>query len=839
MTPTNRLTLLARNFKGYNKSFQALSEQYSADTTDCRYAGKIIGSLGPRLGRTRAYTKTHTLLGFGILRHSAARYAFFADDQGAYSAAGIDWPGLGTPANNIADSTGHDTSARVRTIQFFDRLYISNGRDRLRCLQTSGFSLAGIDKAEFTPTVANNGGTGPSGTYTYYVVPANRNKLNADGREQEGIPAGPSAEITVADDAVRVGAIPATHDDPQVTHWNIYRNKNGVLDSDFADDIQDFFFVGSVDIGTTHFDDDTIDDDLDDIQVMKFNQNYPGCCKIYESFGGRLFGAGFDPIAVTATVDADTTKINFAANVPDGVVGCLFKAEGQNKEYQIIQRVDANTIKLSEAFIGALAAAAGTIFRKDYEIDVSEFNDAEACGPEGRGLRYLISVPTHEGVVTMKTWQNMMLVFTATAIFAVQGQGPRRDDIKIVELYRGIGCVSPDCCVRVDNEVYFLSKRGPAVLAGGEPQLIGRQLNSEFVFERLTSDQLAVCCMGTDDEDIYLSVPAQYRIGSTETEETYRFDRSTETWWPETEMHPFMFVRCDADGGFYQRLHYIQGRFVIASKTLDLDDYASYGAQTDIVAADVAGGVGLVDANTSTFFPDKKTITNAVLTGGIATLTCAAHGFIVGNTVYVDISNNNYDKTAAVITAKTTNTFSYAVAHVDIATAAVTGFVSKHIPFTTTGGALEQCYIRFYDTNNVLKGRRRILSNTAYSVTWSNNDDDAGGGEVDLEAGDTWEIGPVMWRWTTREVDVDAAEVVKRFMEINFQFALRDDERSLWYRFSADQDGEKVNFVTSAELVRKSNLNARRGYLFAAELWSRDAAILIGCTLVSDVGADL
>lgn len=71
-----------------------------------------------------------------------------------------------------------------------------------------------------------------------------------------------------------------------------------------------------------------------------------------------------------------------------------------------------------------------------------------------------------------------------------------------------------------------------------------------------------------------------------------------------------------------------------------------------------------------------KTITNAALTSNVATLTSAAHGYSVGNIVFVTVAEVPFGGVHT-ITAVTTNTFSFAATHANISSHSVTGEAYK------------------------------------------------------------------------------------------------------------------------------------------------------------------
>lgn len=483
---------------------------------------------------------------------------------------------------------------KTRFLQYGLNLYCFNGRNRMRVFDGIGFTPCGIVKASYTPTVANAGGSGPTGTYRYFVVPTNKTRRNLEGRGVEGIPSTVSAAITVTDDSITVGGIPASHADLQVTGWNVYRNKTGTYDTDVNDEEQDFFYVGYVAIGATSMTDTSTDATLTSAERQRFNQNYPPTCKFGAIYGDRMFVAGFDPITTgTATVNADTTLIDFSGvTLPDGMAGCYFRRNDDHTIYVISSRVSTTQIKLTEAYVGALSGASYTIFRYPFEINFSEFGDMEGWGRDGEVYRNKLWVPGHQAVTGLMPYGGMLLVFTADAIFAIQGKGPNRDDVHVIPdpLYRGIGCLCHDTIVPVDNELHFLSWRGPARIAGsGAPELTGLVLNTDWL-DRLTVAMAAVACAGTDDEDIYFSVPDVSGTATTYNGKTFRYERATQSWWEETETHPYLFVRGDATNNRVNVLYYLQGKYLCQPKS----------GTTDLLTGTNSGTVG-AGSTTTTF----------------------------------------------------------------------------------------------------------------------------------------------------------------------------------------------------------------------------------------------
>lgn len=82
-----------------------------------------------------------------------------------------------------------------------------------------------------------------------------------------------------------------------------------------------------------------------------------------------------------------------------------------------------------------------------------------------------------------------------------------------------------------------------------------------------------------------------------------------------------------------------------------------------------------------------KNISNRVLATNVATLTSAAHGYQIGDTVTItDVPTQTFYNGTFVITAVTTDTFSYALVHADSGTAASTGKVYEVTAVDGTNG---------------------------------------------------------------------------------------------------------------------------------------------------------
>jgi hypothetical protein len=373
---------------------------------------------------------------------------------------------------------------------------------------------------------------------------------------------------------------------------------------DLQDDVQDFYYVGAVAVGVTTFTDDVPDENVDGGQVVRFNQAVPACFKLGVMFGERMFGFGFDPITTgTATVNADPTLIDFAGVViPDGVAGCWFQKAGEAKLYRIKAWVSGTQIQLENAFTEALAGEAYKIFRYEWEIPFSEFGDVEAAGPAGEAYRWRREVPGKRGAVVGVALGERLYVFTLEDMYAIYGKGEAATDVHITPdpVYAGLGCVGTDALCAIDNQVFFLSLRGPAMFDGvNPPKLIGEKLGTDWL-TGLAPDKLALAAVGTDGRCVWFAIPA---VGESENSKVWRYDRSTDAWFEERWTYPAFYLR-DRDAEGNPALMYAQGHYVVQTEkgTRDL-------APSGLVA-------GTVDSSTTTSLTTAAGVTHFYTTGG-------------------------------------------------------------------------------------------------------------------------------------------------------------------------------------------------------------------------------
>lgn len=499
--------------------------------------------------------------------------------------------------------SGWVTGLGVRGASYRSRTYIWNGRNRLQKYDGVGFYNAGIERTAASasaPAVAL-GTTGVlSGTYYYFLAPVNSRHTNRFGYPVMGAPSAISAAISPAAQKVTV-TLPGTHSDSQVDKWYIFRNRAGAYDGDLASETQAWFKVGEAAVSATSFSDNVSDDTLDSggIQQIRFNLNIPPTFRAAVPYGERLFGWGFETIATgTATVNGgDATLIDFAGvTIPDGVIGCWFRT-ASGEDYDIVSRPSTTQIKLGRSYVGALSGATFRIFRNPWEIYVSEFGDWEAWGPlgEGYGGRWTLELPGRREPIAGCVLNDTLFIFTWDQIWGIQGKGLNIEAVRMspAPLFDGLGCVSRDAVAVVNNRVYFLSARGPAMLAAGqEPVLIGEKLGRTWL-DDLAPDQLAQAACGSDGRYVWFSVP---ETGQTENGRTYRYDIETQSWWEERYTHPYVYVYERNTSGIPKCI-YAQGRFLVEPMDSSAVDLAISGTVRGTVTT--GGTLSLTDSTAS------------------------------------------------------------------------------------------------------------------------------------------------------------------------------------------------------------------------------------------------
>lgn len=262
----------------------------------------------------------------------------------------------------------------------------------------------------------------------------------------------------------------------------------------------------------------------------------------------------------TASIAAGTLEyMRFTLPLPDGVPGLWINLPDGN-DYRVWALNDNLTMVLDRPYStgGALSAAAYTIFHKEWEVMVHEFEEPEAAGPIAYAYRWTREVPGQQPARAGIVWNGVLLIFTPQDIYAINGKDPDISNITITPepLYKGLGCVGMDALDYIEDEVYFMSRRGPAMMkAGGAPQLIGRELRTDWLDSLNSADQ-QYCTVGCEGRYVYFDYPAA--TGDVECSLSWRYDRYTGDWYQERYKHAAFYVRADAGDGKFS-LYYAQG----------------------------------------------------------------------------------------------------------------------------------------------------------------------------------------------------------------------------------------------------------------------------------------
>jgi len=447
------------------------------------------------------------------------------------------------------------------------------------------------------PTLAKSG-TGPTGTYTYFVAPVNRNKALPASKYVAGNPTPMSGTLTVANQGIAISGIPTTHPDSQVTHWALYRNKTGNHDSFLEDETLDYWLVDYVAIGTSTYTDRTKGNDLSNIAIS-FRNDAPPCFKGGAEFDGKLLGCGYDPITSgTVTVNANTCLLDFTTvTLPDGVAGLKFKADGDDVEYTIAERISTTQVCLETPYVGALSGASYSIYFDPTSVWVSEWDNWEAGGKYGAGLEnnlFIGGPGAVDPITAIAALTDEVFVFTRNDIYLLYGRGFTSSSMKAKQdpIVRGIGCVGFDAVWREGEKLYFMSDMGPMAFDGRNIEHIHRKLGTSWL-DDLNPAQLAICATGSDGRLVKFAAPL---TGETENGRVFTYDLHTGTWWEERYVHPkFYFQDLNSSGD--RALFYAQGKFIVED------------------------GVGTNDGVPS------GTVSGTVTTGGTTSFTASAASF--------------------------------------------------------------------------------------------------------------------------------------------------------------------------------------------------------------------
>ena len=514
-----------------------------------------------------------------------------------------------------------------------------NTQNRPRVYDDETWNNLGISPTTaFTPTLTSNGAGNLTGSYRYFLVPINKNHPTFDNNYTAGQPLGPySPGSNPSSNKMDISGLPGSHTDSQVTHWRVFRNKAGAYVSGTEDDLNDYFFVTDIAIATTSSTgfDNVADDSLAGPRLT-FRNNIPPTCKFVELYKDRLYACGFDPYTTgTVTVNGgDDTKIDLDSGTwPDGVVGCFFRKDGDDKKY-IITAIDsdADQITLDESFSGALSAANYAIFRDTSAVFYSELYNPGGWGRSPERKRNRINVGGRERNLRLTgliAHMDTLYMFTEDEIWGMRVSN-RAEPTYPQLVHKGLGNVSESASqfAPVDGELYFMSIRGPARFTPGSGvELIGQQLGLDFT-ANMNPAQLALVAVGHEPkaDSIWYAVP---QANSTENDRVFAFHRPTATWWQFDHMHIAAFLK-DQNGDGKPALFSASGKFVVEEwvgtrdgVSSDFEGNPTAGTTTTLTdsgASFTTTGSGLAERYVHVFKSDGTLRFSAQITSNTATV---------------------------------------------------------------------------------------------------------------------------------------------------------------------------------------------------------------------------
>lgn len=236
------------------------------------------------------------------------------------------------------------------------------------------------------------------------------------------------------------------------------------------------------------------------------------------------------------------------------------------------------------------------------------------------------------------------------------------------------------------------------------------------------------------------------------------------------------------------------------------------------------------------------------VSSGVATFTTdGPHGFTVGQELTIITTPNVISGTEnPVASVPTQFTFTIATGLPDSGPTSVTGVAYVSIlAFPTTSGGLEQNYVRIYKGAVSYSGSdigqllctRRIISNTAYSVTWVSTSTLPGSGNNQALRGDTIEIGNIGWKWLSKATLIPGHRKLSSAAYVTYT----EDANATIQTNDVIDGNESTNqdLISCANKVESKVGVDGSNQIYQMRLASRNGAILQDVTLKSTVDSDI
>lgn len=653
--------------------------------------------------------------------------------------------------------SGMDTTAAQTGVQWADRAYWGNGRNLPRKWDGVAWNFMSIQKynngvagnSNFQPVVADAAVAGNLiGNYVYLVVAVNSQHKTVTGFNTSALPSLQSAPsgsvagtvLNVNASQITLSGIPATHADPQVDGWDIYRNKAGDLATGVG---FEFKLVANIPIGTTSYQDNIADSQLTSTFTVRTNQNYCPAAKYMELYGSRVWFAGFDPIT-TGTVAKDVASFTLTG--------------GTTQASTTVTMASTTGVVIGQTVVGTGIPLYAYVV--SFVVNTSMVISAAA---------------TATGSPTL-TFDSPLVDFTSVSLpdgvlgcwFQVTGDPKRYRIVSRVTAtqvtldhgYSGAMPANTYTIFRDPWELYYSDFRDPEACG---PDSEGRRFMFNVpdrkpitglltYFDRLLvftrSDIYAVTGQGPNTTDMAISTHPTYKdIGApqvrhyggmtavaTVEQEIYGLDQVKGPWVMRNGAPPMLI-------GYPLLLDWLAG-LTDADLSIAVVGVVAGGRYVEFSVVAATGDT----ENGKTFRYDRK------LQQWYEQTKWHPSGYPA------DDGDNGVPETYMIQSASmflpyvgTTDIFdqSATVIKGTLTSATTTTATDAGAAFPTAAGGLVEAYVDFFDTNGVFVGSRRINSNTATALTWLSTG--AGGGALaGLQAGYTYEIGSIWWKWKSK-----------------------------------------------------------------------------------------
>lgn len=137
----------------------------------------------------------------------------------------------------------------------------------------------------------------------------------------------------------------------------------------------------------------------------------------------------------------------------------------------------------------------------------------------------VIEDPTGEKINALVAGAGHVVIFFPSAVYELWGTGPR--DYRVQPVAEDIGIMNNKCWANLNGLLYFLDDNGVYEYGGGVRPSRKFSLPVQKYIEGINPAQKSRCCVGTDGQKLYVSIPYQ---GSTTNNVTLVYDPQFSVW---------------------------------------------------------------------------------------------------------------------------------------------------------------------------------------------------------------------------------------------------------------------------------------------------------------------